>query len=172
MDEIVVVDYDPEWPTRFAEIAGRVQTAFRDGPLITVEHIGSTAVPGLAAKPIIDIDIVILSSSDIPNSIARLAVIGYVHEGNKGVEGREAFHWPPRTTRHHLYLCLSDNAEYHRHIAFRDYLRNHAITAGQYQALKRNLALSFRDDRLAYNEGKTDFVEQVLEKARSEDNDG
>lgn len=166
MDEVVIVDYDPSWPEQFAEIAARVRAAFADGPLIAVEHVGSTAVPGLAAKPVIDLNVVVSARGDVPNAIARLAELGYVHEGDKGVPGREAFLWSPGTRRHHLYLCLCDNTEHRRHVAFRDYLREHPGEAQRYEALKRDLAARFRDDRAAYNDGKTQFVEAVLKKAR------
>ena len=165
MEPVEILDYDPEWPAQFAEIAARVRVAFADGPLLAVEHVGSTAIVGLAAKPVIDMDVVVPSLSDVPDAIARLAALGYVHEGDKGVPGREAFLWPLGTARHHLYLCVCDNAEYHRHIAFRNYLRAHPDEARRYAALKRDLAERFRDDRTAYSEGKREFVEAVLANA-------
>ena len=171
MEPIEVVDSDPAWPAQFAALAARVRAAFADGPPITVEHVGSTAVPGLAAKPIIDLNVIVPAREDIPDAIARLAALGYVHEGDKGILGREAFLWPPGTPRHHLYLCVCDNAEHRRHIAFRDYLRGNPDEAQRYEALKRDLAARFRDDRVAYNDGKTEFVEAVLKKARGP-NDG
>lgn len=164
MEPIQIVDYDPTWPVQFAEIAAGVRAAFADGPLIVVEHVGSTSVIGLAAKPVLDIDVVVPSRSDVPNAVARLAAIGYAHEGDKGIPGREAFRWPAGMPRHHLYLCVCDNAEYRRHIAFRDYLREHSDDAERYEALKRELALRYREDRVAYNDGKTAFVQAVLEK--------
>jgi len=166
MDPIIVVDYDPSWPGQFDEIAARVRAAFAGAPLVAVEHIGSTSVAGLAAKPIVDLNVIVPTRADLPDAIARLATLGYVHEGDKGVAGREAFRCPPGTARHHLYACAQDNAEHRRHIAFRDYLREHPEAARQYEALKRDLAARFRNDRPAYNDGKTDFVEAVLAKAR------
>jgi GrpB-like predicted nucleotidyltransferase (UPF0157 family) len=166
MDPVEVVDYDPTWPAQFAEIAARVRAAFADGLLIAVEHIGSTAVVGLAAKPIIDLNVVVPAREDTPEAIARLASLGYVHEGDKGILGREAFLWPVGTVRHHLYVCARDNAEYRRQVAFRDYLREHRDAAQRYEALKRDLAERFHHDRTAYSEGKTAFVEAVLARAR------
>jgi len=165
MDEIVIADYDPAWAGQFAEIAGRVRAAFADGPLIAVEHIGSTAVMGLAAKPIIDIDVIIPSHSDVPGAIARLATLGYTHQGDLGISGREAFHTPPGTVPHHLYLCVCDNAEYRRQVTFRDYLRDHGDEAKRYEALKRDLAAQFPTDRAAYSADKSEFVEAALQKA-------
>lgn len=166
MTAVEVVEYDPSWPAQFATLASRVRAAFADGPQIAVEHVGSTSVVGLAAKPVVDMDVLVSSPADIPDAIARLAALGYVHEGDKGVPGREAFLWPPGTRRHHLYLCVCDSDEYRRHIAFRDYLREHPDEAQRYEALKRGLAARFREDRTAYNDGKTEFVEAVLRKAR------
>ena len=165
MDPIEIVQYDPSWPEQFAEIAARVRAAFADGPLIGVEHVGSTSVVGLAAKPIIDLNVIVPAQEDIPEAIARLAALGYVYESDKGIPGRHAFLWPPGAVRHHLYVCACGNAEHWRHLVFRDYLRAHGDEAQRYEALKRDLAERFRDDRIAYNEGKTDFVEAVLKKA-------
>ena len=151
---------------QFAALAARVRAAFADGPLIAVEHVGSTSVAGLAAKPVIDMDVIVPSASDVPDALARLASAGYVHQGDLGIPGREAFYSPPDTPPHHLYLCLCDGAEYRRHIAFRDYLRAHEDAARQYDMLKRDLATRFRSDRTAYNDGKTAFVEAVLKKAQ------
>ena len=167
MDPIEVVDYDHLWPEQFAEIAARVRAAFAGGPLIDVEHVGSTSVVGLAAKAVIDIDVIVPSLSEVPDAIIRLAALGYVHEGDKGVPGREAFRWPSGTRRHHLYLCLCDNAEYRCHVAFRDYLREHQDEAQRYEALKRDLAARFPEDREGYTDGKTEYVYGVMQKARN-----
>lgn len=164
-EPVEIVDYDPTWPAQFGEIAARVHTAFADGPLLVIEHVGSTAVVGLAAKPIIDIDVIVPSRDALPDAVARLAGLGYVHQGDKGVPGREAFQSPENGARHHLYVFACDCPEYRRHIAFRNYLRQHLDTAQDYAALKRDLAAHFRNDRMAYNDGKTEFVEATLAKS-------
>ena len=164
MDPIEVVDYDPSWPEQFEEIAARVRAAFAAGPLIHVEHVGSTSVAGLAAKPIIDLNVIVPAQEDIPEAIARLATLGYVYEGDKGFPGRHAFLWPPGTARHHLYACAQDNTECQRQIAFRDYLRAHRDKAGRYEALKRDLAGRYRKDRAAYSAGKADFIKAILKQ--------
>ena len=161
-----IADYDSNWPGQFAEIARRVRAAFADGPLIAVEHVGSTAVMGLAAKPIIDIDVIIPSHPEVPNAITRLAALGYAHQGDLGISGREAFRSPPGAVPHHLYLCVCDNDEYCRHVTFRDDLRQNWTEAKCYEALKRDLAVRFPDDRTAYSAGKTEFVQAALKKAR------
>ena len=164
MEPVIIADYDLAWPERFAEIAGRVQPAFADTHFVSVEHIGSTAVPGLAAKPIIDLNVVVLSREDIPDAIGRLARLGYVHQGDLGILGREAFHSPSEVPAHYLYLCVADNAEHRRQVAFRDYLRANEEAADRYSALKRKLATQHGMDRHAYSEAKTEFIEAILAK--------
>lgn len=166
MEPIEIVDYDPQWPVQFAEIAGCVRAAFADGPLVAVEHVGSTAVIGLAAKPIIDLNVVVPSREDISDAIARLATLDYVHQGNLGISGREAFRSPFNTPAHHLYLCAADNAEHRRQVMFRDFLRANRDAAESYSILKWTLAVRHKADRRAYSEAKTEFVEAILETAQ------
>src|SRR5262245_21423390 len=98
---VVVADYDCEWPLAFEQLAEPVREAVADLGA-QVEHVGSTAVPGLAAKPIIDVDVVLSSADDMPAAIERLRSLGYVYQGDKGIEGRDAFMWPPNARPHHL----------------------------------------------------------------------
>ena len=161
---ITVEDYDPHWPEEFEMLRSRIALVL-DELATAIEHVGSTAVPGLAAKPIIDIDILLRSVSDLPIVCTRLGSLGYEHRGDLGVAGREAFRTPPGQIAHHLYACPPGSREYGRHIAFRDYLRSHAEDASAYVTLKRNLAHKFATDREAYNQGKTEFVRQILRRA-------
>jgi GrpB-like predicted nucleotidyltransferase (UPF0157 family) len=131
----------------------------------SIEHVGSTAVPGLAAKPIIDIDTLLRSATDLPLVIARLASAGYEYQGDLGVAGREAFRTPPDEIPHHLYVCPPLSGEFRRHVAFRDYLRTHPEHANRYSPLKRELATRLSGDRDAYTQAKGDFVEEVLRLA-------
>ena len=162
---IEVVDYDSAWPLLFADIAERVQAAFADGPLTRIEHVGSTSVPGLPAKPIIDIDVVIPSRADLPDAVARLAMLGYVHQGDLGITSRESFKRPIGTPPHNLYVCAEDSPELRRHLAFRDHLRAHPDDAGRYGDLKRELAARHVTDIDAYVNGKTKFVLGILGNA-------
>lgn len=162
--EVKVVAYDPVWVTRFASIKETAVSAL--GPLAQrVEHVGSTSVPGLWAKPIVDIDVVIQDWSSLPDAIAMLGSIGYVHEGDRGIKEREAFKSPAGMPSHNLYVCSTDSSELKRHVAFRDYLRNHEDAVRQYGELKKKLAEEFRYDIDGYCEAKTDFIEQILVKA-------
>jgi len=165
MSALVVVDYDPHWPAVFAGLRASVALAL-DGLAVAIEHVGSTSVRGLAAKPIIDIDVVVPSAADVPDAISRLAAVGYTHRGDLGIAGREAFFAPQGAPAHHLYVCAADSEELARHRLFRDYLLGHPDVAGAYAALKKSLAIIHRDDRAAYNDAKTDFVTSVLRQAR------
>jgi GrpB-like predicted nucleotidyltransferase (UPF0157 family) len=158
----VIHDYDLTWPDRFAALAARVQTAL-GGVMLRVEHVGSTAVPGLAAKPIIDLDVVV-ARMDLPEATRRLGLLGYVHEGDLGIAGREAFRWPAGSERHHLYLVAEEAAELGRHLAFRDALRADAVLRDQYAALKRSLAAQHPYDIKAYTEGKAAFILATLKR--------
>ena len=157
---ITVIPYDHAWPAQFEELATVLREALGDAAL-SVEHVGSTSVPGLAAKPILDIDIVMASRADLPAIVERLAAVGYVHNGDQGCPGREAFKYDPSGRQwpaHHLYACDVDNVYYRRHVAFRDYLRAHPEVAQAYGELKLRLAETYRDDREGYTEAKTEFV--------------
>lgn len=161
---VIVVDYDPQWPALFAALRARIGSALGD-LAAAIEHVGSTAVPGLAAKPVIDIDVLLSSSGGLPEAVGRLAALGYLHQGDLGVAGREAFRQPADQPAHHLYVCAPGGQEFRRHIAFRDYLRSHPESARAYAELKRNLARLCRDDRGEYVSGKGEFVNETLRRA-------
>lgn len=101
-EPIVIVAYDPAWPDEFERLRARAAAAVGD-VAVGVEHVGSTAVPGMPAKPVVDM-VVVVEPPDVQTAIDRLCAIGYVHKGNLGVEGREAFTWPEGERRHHLYV--------------------------------------------------------------------
>jgi GrpB-like predicted nucleotidyltransferase (UPF0157 family) len=164
---VTVVPADPAWPREFERIALRVRTALGE-LVVAVDHVGSTAVPGLAAKPIIDLDVAVRSHDDLPATIAALEAIGYRHEGDLGVAGRAAFAWPPGEHRHHLYLVVAGNAEHRRHLLLRDYLSADPAVAHEYGALKQRLAERHRDDRAAYASAKGEHVGRLLERASAE----
>jgi GrpB-like predicted nucleotidyltransferase (UPF0157 family) len=161
---VEVVPYDPSWPDTFREIADRVSAVL--GPLApSIEHVGSTAVPGISAKPIIDIDVVIESSDEFAAVRDRLEEAGYRWEGDLGIADREAFGRPSGSPPHHLYVCVQGARPLREHIAFRDYLRSHPDVTAEYSQLKEQLADRHRLSRDAYSEAKTDFVAKVLGRA-------
>lgn len=162
MSVVIVVDYDPNWPRLFESLRAVIWTAVSD-VAISIEHIGSTAVPGLAAKPLIDLDVVV-PEPQVSLGIARLAALGYEHQGDQGVPQREAFRRPPGTPPHHLYLCPSSSLALANHLAVREHLRANPFEAQAYGALKKRLALDFRDDIDGYVEAKTAFLTALLRK--------
>lgn len=160
---VIVTAYDPAWPQRFAAIAAEVWPAVAD-MAVAIEHVGSTAVPGLAAKPVIDIDVIVPGAPEVALAIARLSGIGYEHRGDLGVPQREAFRRPPGTAPHNLYVCPRDSPALANHLGVRDYLRAHPDVARSYGALKQQLAQRFAGDIDGYVEAKTPFLLEILQR--------
>ncbi|MBY3621856.1 GrpB family protein [Acinetobacter sp. CUI P1] len=163
---VEVVPYDPEWKVEFNRIRDQLLSYVGD-LILTIEHVGSTSIEGLAAKPIIDLDLVMDSYDVLPQIIERLQLHGYEHQGNLGIEGREAFkrRQADKFMKYHLYVCPKDGKGYLEHIAFRDYLRSNASARQAYAEVKQRLAVQYRYDIDAYCEGKTAFVTSILSKA-------
>lgn len=156
-----MVAYDPAWADGFERIRSFVWSAVRDVAL-SVEHVGSTSVPGLAAKAVIDVCVVVASREDVPPCIERLAGIGYEHRGDLGVPGREAFRAPVHLPKQHMYLSHRNNVHLKNHLGLRDHLRAHPDAARTYGDLKIALAERFPDDIDSYIEGKSEFILGVL----------
>lgn len=163
LKSVEIAGYDPAWPARFRALADRAAAALGD-LVLAVEHVGSTSVPGLAAKPVIDLDVVV-RPEDVEAAIGRLATLGYVHRGELGVPGRHAFRAPPGEAKHHLYLCVAGSAGLIDHLRFRDHLRAHPDAAAEYALLKRRLAERHRDDAEAYQRAKSDFIDALTRRA-------
>ncbi|ULO04686.1 GrpB family protein [Paenibacillus sp. 19GGS1-52] len=163
---VEVLPYNPVWKTEFNRIKEQLLTYVGD-LIIGIEHVGSTSIEGLSAKPIIDIDLVMESYEVLPEIIERLQQYGYEHQGNLGIEGREAFRRSEndRFMNYHLYVCPKNGKGYVEHIAFRDYLRSNTVARLEYEAVKLQLAEQYRHDIDAYGEGKTAIVTSILEKA-------
>jgi D-alanyl-D-alanine dipeptidase len=166
-DKLIVTPYDPAWPDRFLEIRALLAGALGELAL-GIEHVGSTSVPGLASKPILDIDVVIREGA-LPKVIEALETLGFEHQGDLGVDGREAFKAKGEDAAckawaaHHLYVCVEGTAELLRHLAFRDHLRANPIAASRYAELKTELAAKYPWDRLRYNDAKEPFVKEILD---------
>lgn len=163
---VEVVPYNPEWKVEFNKIKEQLLSYIGD-LVLKIEHVGSTSIEGLAAKPIIDLDVVMDSYEDFPRIVERLQLHGYVHQGNLGIEGREAFKrsYDDGFMKYHLYVCPKDGKGYLEHIAFRDYLRSNTAARNEYEEIKQRLAQEYRYDIDAYCEGKTAFVDTILTKA-------
>jgi len=170
---IRIVPYDEQWEFEFLLLQQVLSNSL--GELVKCfEHVGSTSVKGLAAKPIIDLDLVINANDEFEKVSLKLQDLGYLYEGNLGIEGREAFarkdefvpwgvdqtHW----LEHHLYVCTKDSAELHRHLTFRNYLREHPEVASSYEHLKISLAKK-STSRSEYMEAKGEFIRGILELA-------
>ena len=162
---VAVLPYDGSWERDFTLIRDEVLAAL--GPLaVRIEHVGSTSVSGLSAKPVIDIDAVIPDSSFLAEAVAALAKAGYRHEGDLGIRGREAFDYEGKEhlRKHHLYVCPQDSPELRRHTAFRDYLRTHPEAVKEYSRIKEEGALLFPDDIDGYIAYKAPFIERIYKE--------
>lgn len=153
-----------QWRQLFAEEAARIRDAVGEN-ILAIEHIGSTSIDGIAAKPIIDIAAAVESAADGEKCVASLEKINYEYRGEHGIAGRFYFvKGEPRT--HHLHLVLATSDFWRSHLLFRDYLRANPLVAKKYERLKIDLAEKFPADRDAYLKGKSDFIENVLRAAR------
>jgi GrpB-like predicted nucleotidyltransferase (UPF0157 family) len=166
----LVEPYNPAWATWFLELNALLGRTLA-GHFYAIEHIGSTSVPGMVAKPIIDIDVV-MREGQFERIASYLAPLGYEHVGDQDVPGREAFklRGPLASTLplHHLYALYPDAAELKRHLAFRDYLRTHPEEARRLSEHKLELAERFDNDRALYIEGKAAMVLEMIEAALAE----
>lgn len=166
---IEIVEYDPTWPAAFGREASRIRDAL--GALaLRIDHHGSTAVPGLAAKPIIDIQVSVASLQPLSTYAAPLEAIGYVHVPHPDDAFCPFFHVPARWPHtHHVHVVASGSDEERRTLAFRDYLREHGDAARDYERLKRALAAKLvgadAESRESYARAKTDIVERLVAEA-------
>lgn len=161
---VVVTNYDPRWPVVFEELRAAIWPAIADVAM-AIEHVGSTSVPGLPAKPVIDMTIVVADREHLREVISRLAGIGYQHRGDLGVSGREAFAVPTDAPAHHLYACVQGCVALRNHMAVRDRLQHDPTAAAAYGRLKQQLAKQFPNDIDAYVDGKTAFILSLLQDA-------
>ncbi len=169
MDEIEIVDYDPRWPSLFDEEAKRLRAILDPSLVVGLEHFGSTAIPGLSAKPIIDILIAVRSLTDAHAIFVKaLQTLDYVYWADNPKKDRMFFvkGMPPFGSRrsHHVHVT-EPHGEMWQRLAFRDYLRVHPEEAAVYERLKRRLASEHRTDREAYTDAKSAYVETVMGKA-------
>jgi GrpB-like predicted nucleotidyltransferase (UPF0157 family) len=169
MDEVEIVNYDPRWPVLFDEEAKRLRAVLDPSLILGLEHFGSTAVPGLSAKPIIDILIAVRSLTDAQASfVEALRNLDYVHWADNPNKDRLFFvkGMPPFGSRrsHHVHVT-EPHGEMWQRLAFRDYLRAHPEEARTYQRLKTRFAAEHQTDREAYTDAKSAYVESVMRKA-------
>ena len=175
---MLIQEYNPEWIKHFEKIKEKL-SQYLIGISVTIEHIGSTSVPQLAAKPIIDIDIIYYEDADSERIKNRLEKFCYYHNGNQGIEGREVFKRNANQDdeildkiAHHLYVCKNDCEELYRHILSRDYLRKNEIAREFYENLKYQIAEEANQDRKLYANIKelkaNSFIDYIIELSRYE----
>ncbi|PFO66196.1 hypothetical protein COJ86_23705 [Bacillus cereus] len=169
---ITIEEYNIKWESEFNTLQIIINSAMAEF-VLSIEHVGSTSVKGLASKPILDIDIVIEDYKIFPEVVKMLETLGYYHQAKWSFKGRETFGrkdafvpWNGESTvwmEHHLYVCDKNSEELRKHIVFRDYLREHEDVAVEYGRLKEVLARESKN-RSSYSEGKTAFITNILEK--------
>ena len=157
---VEVLDYDPGWVARFEEHERQLRRVL--GPLaVRVEHIGSTSVPGLAAKPVIDVQVSVPAIDDLSSYRPSLESSGFLHRPHPEVEEAREFFRPPGPRVVHLHVVEAGGAVERRHLLHRDYLRSHPPVAAEYGALKKRLAADLREARQAYQAAKSPFLERL-----------
>ena len=158
---IRVVPYDPSWPRQFARIRVALAGALRDVPFLAIEHVGSTSVPGLAAKPVIDVDVVVLREHLIP-AIEALVAAGYQHEGDLGIRDRHAMRAADSEPERNVYVAIDGSLALRNHLAVRNVLRSDAPLREEYGRLKLDLAQRHTEDVGAYVAAKTELLGSIL----------
>ena len=158
---IEVLEYQADWKLQFLRIREVLLPTVL--PITSrIEHVGSTSVEGLCAKPIIDIDIIIKSKADFDSVRLKLMGIGYMHMGDQGISGREYFHSGPSDIKHHLYVCVEGTPALQNHLLLRNHLRGNEQDKERYGLLKKELSERYGNDVDSYVEGKTEFIVQIL----------
>ena len=159
---IEVVPYDPAWPARFGAVRAALRTAVDGVPVLAIEHVGSTSVPGLAAKPVIDVDVVV-ERSDVPAAIRALERVGYTYRGDLGIPDRHSLA-EPDPPRRNVYVVVNGSLALRNHLAVRDALRAHANLRAAYADLKTRLAAEVGDIG-DYVERKSELLTRILSAA-------
>ena len=160
--KVMVTPYNKAWRSDFEKIKSEIEAAVGD-LIVGIEHVGSTSVEGMWAKPCIDLDVIIREDTAFDAVVEKLAAIGYIHEGDLGIKGREAFRYShkPHLRTHHLYVCPQNSAELHRHIAFRNFLRSNPEAVRKYSRVKETAARLFPDDIDGYIAYKSPCIEEL-----------
>ena len=164
---VIIADYNPQWPALYEEERNRI-LGLIGHKVIAIEHIGSTAVPGLGGKPITDIMVAVHHLADAEECIEPLQSTDYeyVPPSEVGIPERRYFRkGPPEAHSHHIHMVERTSYFWERHLLFRDFLRSHPEAAQQYYHLKKELAAKHGADREGYTEAKTSFIESVIAHA-------
>jgi GrpB-like predicted nucleotidyltransferase (UPF0157 family) len=159
---VVLEPYTPLWAELYAQERTRILSAVGDS-VLGIEHVGSTSIPGIRAKPIIDIAVAVQSMRDAEELAPRMALIGYDYAGDGGVPGERIYGRGPRMRTHLVHAVIAAGPEWRNYLQFRDTLRRDPKLARDYSALKRELAEKFADDRRGYTRAKGEFIDRVLQ---------
>jgi len=162
---VIVVSYDSKWNDEFQKIKLYLEKMLKNS-IIEIEHVGSTSIEGLSAKPIIDIDVIIKNYDNFQDVKYCLESLGYYHKGDLGIKDREAFGYDEKYEfmTHHLYVCPQDSDELKKHIAFRDYLRTHNEDREKYSEIKSQAAKRYPTDIDSYMERKSPCIIEIYKK--------
>ena len=160
--KVTVIPYDEKWKSDFEKIKNELVAAIGN-LIIGIEHVGSTSVEGMSAKPCIDIDVVIKDYSVFSEVVKGLSAIGYIHEGDLGIKDREAFKYSDKShlQNHHLYVCPQNSAELHRHITFRNFLKSNPDAVKKYSQIKETAAELYPDSIDKYIQYKSPCIEEL-----------
>jgi GrpB-like predicted nucleotidyltransferase (UPF0157 family) len=162
---IKIVPYNPNWPSRYRQEARQIAVALA-GEIVLIHHVGSTAIPGILAKPVIDCLIEVRDIEMVDAYNAAMVALGYTPRGENGIPGRRYFNkLSGHTHTHHLHIFEVGHPEIDRHLDFRDYLRAHPTEAQAYSQLKAELAQKYRHDAVAYTDAKSSFVRKIDQRA-------
>ncbi|WP_186579504.1 GrpB family protein [Aquibacillus kalidii] len=164
MRKVEVSSYSEKWSQLFSEEAEKLYQIF-ENEIVAIHHIGSTAVPGLKAKPVIDIMPVVKDINYVDKYDKSMGEIGYEPKGENGLPGRRYFQKGGDNRSHHVHIYQAGSHEVIRHLAFRDYIHNHSDVQKQYSELKEKLAQQFPYDMEAYINGKDQLVKEIEGKA-------
>ena len=159
---VELTPYTPAWATMFQSERARLQHAL-GADALDIQHIGSTAVPGLAAKPILDLGIAVATYAVVPTCVSRLTEIGYTYRGYRGPDQGHFFdQGPDQKLTHYLHMLMISDPGWSNYLKFRNYLIAHPASRNAYMQLKQDLASQYADDRAAYTAAKARFVQRIL----------
>lgn len=161
---IEVVPYNPKWKEEYLKEAEKIRNIMKED-IIKIHHIGSTSIPGMSAKPVIDILVEVVDINNVDNYNIDMEKLGYIAKGEYGIEGRRFFMKGLYNRTHHVHIFQWDSSEVRRHLNFRDYMISHPEDAKLYAELKKELAVKFRYDIEGYCNGKDNFIKDINKKA-------
>jgi GrpB-like predicted nucleotidyltransferase (UPF0157 family) len=163
-EPVIIVPYDPQWSSRFQQLAEKLRGALQSNAL-RIDHIGSTSIPGLAAKPVIDIQISVAALEPVDAYGRALELLGYVFRADNTDLSKRYFREKPGTRRTHIHVRQAGSWGEQLNLLFRDYLRIHEQDASRYAQVKMELAEIYRNDRIKYVDGKVEIIWEILMKA-------